>query len=317
MDILMLLVPGAIIGAVLMIFGAFRSLKKGNGKTEIKIFKFGTISTSHIGPAIIFIGLFLYLTTTSIMIINKDSIIKEKDEIIKAKEKKIEGLTGKIGTCNSLIASLGSIISEEEQASLKLKIANELKISWKAINDIEENRLKKNMFSLLDGVASSFYAFDSKNGHALYYKGELARILTSKEESHKYFYAYLEHEKILFNQKKDMKKERYRDDAEICYELPDGYCRQRTGWICHLMANDFYERSIRAKDVIQKKNDLEKAFNFVLKSICNFPSTFVQESPYTTKWLYENIPLQLKNLGCTDDMLEKLEKEYDCFWFAK
>ena len=106
------------------------------------------------------------------------------------------------------------------------------------------------------------------NGHGLYFSGEVSRIKGDREQMRGQFDRYLSIENHLPLDERD-------GDAEICYkERPDGFCAERTGWIEHLLANDFYHLASRAKDNAAKASDLKSACNYLKGSVEHFPQGF-------------------------------------------
>ena len=103
---------------------------------------------------------------------------------------------------------------------------------------------------------------DPQNGHGLYYCGELERASTGgKSNGHKCFELYLSIEQ---------ERPELRTGPAIarCYDNGHGYCEQRTGWICHKMANDLYKSGKAAGDA----EDLQKAASKVLCALARFPN---------------------------------------------
>jgi hypothetical protein len=74
-------------------------------------------------------------------------------------------------------------------------------------------------------------AIDHENGHALYFRGELYRVLRQRTDMRGAFREYL--------QLADHYPEALVGDARQCYLRPTGYCAERTEWISHLLAQDF------------------------------------------------------------------------------
>ena len=75
----------------------------------------------------------------------------------------------------------------------------------------------------------------ANNGDVLYYSGEIARKTGDPDKGHGPFFRYLEKEKKLLPTSRQGGIE-----AEAC-RTPDGFCRQRTAWIDHLLANDIFD----------------------------------------------------------------------------
>jgi hypothetical protein len=132
-------------------------------------------------------------------------------------------------------------------------------------------------FAKVDKDVAALLELDPKNGHGLYYAGEVKRIknqslFTSKScviakelaNSHEAldiyendFIRYLDIEMTL------PASEAGGDySAENCYARVSGYCPQRTAWVNHLLANDFYEESALSTDPVVKADQLRRALAF-------------------------------------------------------
>jgi hypothetical protein len=106
---------------------------------------------------------------------------------------------------------------------------------------------------------------DQDNGHGLYFSGEAWRAKAkqdptradfSRERVREHFFRYLASEPGLALIERD-------GDGAACYLREKGYCAERTAWINHLMAIDYYQQ---AQDTIDKKikiQRLERASTFV------------------------------------------------------
>jgi hypothetical protein len=81
-------------------------------------------------------------------------------------------------------------------------------------------------------------AFDDNNGHVHYFRGEIKRALGDVAKGESEFYAYLTAE--------NGRTRTGALGAPPCVN-PDGFCRERTAWIFHMLANDFYEDGMALK----------------------------------------------------------------------
>ena len=98
-----------------------------------------------------------------------------------------------------------------------------------------------------------------ENGTALYFEGEVARIKGDRENMRGIFKRYLANaEDIPASQ---------RGKATVNYQInADGYFGERTAWIMHMLANDFYSESLEVKDARIKRDNLEVALSYASKS---------------------------------------------------
>lgn len=129
-------------------------------------------------------------------------------------------------------------------------------------------------FGEVDSDIEAILKLDPRNGHGLYYAGEVKRITAQSLFTPKScligsalaakplpldtyendFARYLDIEKA---QPDAMRKGDY--SAETCYSRPEGYCPQRTAWVHHLLANDRYEEAMVSTDVRAKGDKLRRA----------------------------------------------------------
>jgi hypothetical protein len=100
---------------------------------------------------------------------------------------------------------------------------------------------------------------DQENGHALYYEGEAYRSLGSRTFMRGALQRYLA--------AADRHVEAEKGPAAECYEHPSGYCGERTAWINHLMANDYYNES-------PTSNNLGTAFKYEQQVLAIRPQGF-------------------------------------------
>ncbi len=131
-------------------------------------------------------------------------------------------------------------------------------------------------FSGAEAIAVSLNQLDGENGHALYYRDEIDRVqatthfgadsclkplprqdLESFDIYRKGFYRYLEVEKMLPESETGGGPE-----WQLCYQRAKGYCRQRTAWINHLLANDLYQEALAASDSESRLAKLDRARNY-------------------------------------------------------
>jgi hypothetical protein len=110
------------------------------------------------------------------------------------------------------------------------------------------------------------------NGHLAYYQGEIWRVRKNSLEMRKSFLRYLELESNQPTQDRS-------GDGEVCYNIrPEGFCGERTAWVCHLMAGEYYDEAHHANG-IEKKTYLEQAAKYVECERKWFPSGFIQNNP--------------------------------------
>jgi hypothetical protein len=98
------------------------------------------------------------------------------------------------------------------------------------------------------------------NGHATYFQGEIERMMRHPDNGSRRFYSYIELEK---GQTKDG------ETGSAACRNPEGLCRERTGWIFHLLANDFFQQGKELKAAGRPKAEYEDRFLTALKHGCS------------------------------------------------
>jgi hypothetical protein len=88
------------------------------------------------------------------------------------------------------------------------------------------------VLDLADIIAKSY----PNNGHALYYRGDVYRIFHNTTEMRGSLTNYLA--------AAELNPDALDGPAAICYDRASGFCRERTAWINHLLASDFYHEAL-------------------------------------------------------------------------
>jgi hypothetical protein len=104
---------------------------------------------------------------------------------------------------------------------------------------------------------------DRNNGHGLYFSGEIDWHRQRADRGQTQFYAYLEEEQRLVPQFRG-------DTSAAACRGPKGYCRQRTAWINHLLANDFYTQALKE----EAGKDARTTWNTVFLHTCTSKKLF-------------------------------------------
>jgi hypothetical protein len=146
-------------------------------------------------------------------------------------------------------------------------------------------------FSALEKSLQSLQLQDPKHGAAWYYSGEIKRIRLLRRMSargclaeaietrlvepyHDDFYRYLDLEQGARDQ------DRFGPtDGEYCYQTPSGFCRQRTGYIQHLLANDYYQLAQKSGDAEIRTSHLRRSQAHAAKARDYYPAGFSQCIP--------------------------------------
>ncbi len=168
---------------------------------------------------------------------------------------------------------------------LIIDFANILDGEWKT--KILAKQPDQRDFTHIDDIIRFILTVDPLNGHALYFNGQAKRARKMPGAGQHDFFQYLEVEEGL------SAKERGESTArDVCYQRMKGYCRQRTAWIQHLLANDY------AREASNTKNCelFQKAKNYATKALVNFPGGFTGEGQgISTTQVLKNTEIELKN----------------------
>jgi len=157
------------------------------------------------------------------------------------------------------------------------------------------DRYGRQDFDCVSSLATVLLEDDQDNGHGLYFSGEAwrgkakqdpTRSDFSRGRMREHFFRYLASEHGLDLSERD-------GDGAACYRREKGYCAERTAWINHLMALDYYQQ---AQDTVDKKikiQRLQRTFKFVENAL-KF-GDFDQIRP--TLVLKREVEEALQNLG--------------------
>ena len=153
-----------------------------------------------------------------------------------------------------------------------IAIARQLREEFKQARRALEKTGKAD-FTRAEKAIEALRLQDSNNGHVYYFEGEIKRIsatdrftakccikpfssgaAASLETYQDDFYQYLE-----LARTQPASETNGEMGSEICYENPKGFCAQRTAWIHHLLANDFYEEGMATPDPHVRAAKLKRA----------------------------------------------------------
>jgi len=149
-----------------------------------------------------------------------DAIEREKDTL----ELKIHQLDEQHQRQTEAFAAAISSLPNDNRSTFILNTARRMRELYR----------QRNFAPVLD-LAGVLATVDQENGHALYYEGEAYRAFKDRAEMRGVLQRYL--------QASDYHSEARDGAADECYKRPAGYCGERTAWIDHLMANDYYQES--------------------------------------------------------------------------
>ena len=166
-------------------------------------------------------------------------------------------------------------IKLEPQKEKEIILIEASKILRDEIHSVTDNKHKDfvrddfiNVYPIIDFML----AIDSNNGHAIYFKGEIYRLLNDNDRFLKYFQLYLDIEDSVRSRLPKV------TNARLCYETAHGYCEQRTAWISQLLANYYYKKGISESDLSKKSESLNIAMKHIQNVRIHFPNGFKSSS---------------------------------------
>jgi amino acid transporter len=232
---LSILLIGLLIGLICVCLGVMLLFKRGRGKhVELELKHFGKIKTTQTGFVLVFLGIFLFVFSASGF----------------NQAKKAEKLRTQLD-------------------QLMIATAENLHDEFHLVVDYKRRPVPAADFNRVESLIEVLQQIDKRNGHVLYYKGEVARAEGMTGEEQSYFYEYLEVQKTI------PENEKGGDTSwEICYTRPRGFCKQRSGWIHHLLANDFYSDATNATNLADRQYSFNLALEQVTNSLNDYPHGF-------------------------------------------
>ncbi len=127
-------------------------------------------------------------------------------------------------------------------------------------------------FDKADKALESLAGLSASSGHTLYFEGELQRIMRPNRDLYRaidWLVRYADDPRNVQVLASD------RFDAKFCYESAEGFCRQRTGWVAHLIASIFYRLSIDQTIEAEKRETfLRRADQYIQMSVKFYPTGF-------------------------------------------
>ena len=149
------------------------------------------------------------------------------------------------------------------------------RILVKEIHTVTDNKHKDFVpedFNTVIPAIKFMLKIDPENGHAIYFQGEVYRLMNDYNHFIEYFQRYLETEESVGSHLPKV------IDPNLCYETPYGYCEQRTAWISQLLANYYYKEGIKAADERTKTKSFKIALAYIHNVRIHFPSGFEASS---------------------------------------
>jgi hypothetical protein len=251
-----LVLAGLAVGLVCVPSAIYLLFKRfAQNTTEVEIGHFGKIKTAESGLVLAFLGIFLFVYSTS-----SYNRAKRGDELQ-------SGLN-----------------------SLMINTARKLHTEFHNVIDGKRPPLKPEEFSRVDLFIKLLKEMDSSNGHAYYFTGEAYRWMGQIEPAQSTFYKYLETLSTLSEDERGGST-----DQSVCFQRPSGYCRQRTAWIHHELANDFYKTAESTNDPIERLDRLRTTLTQAEAAITDFPPKGF-EQPIATAALISKVKKEIASL---------------------
>ncbi len=123
-----------------------------------------------------------------------------------------------------------------------------------------QEQYREGHYSYVSDLAALLLGFDPDNGHGLYYAGEIWRMRRNSSEMRTNFKRYLAFGPGLPASERS-------GDSRKCYDRAKGYCKERTAYINHLLANNFYAEALRTRDKSNRAADLEEALKYANEAL--------------------------------------------------
>lgn len=213
---------------------------------------------------------------------------------------------GLASSCDLDLSSIGNDVYRERVKSINersrdcvlTKAARRLREEFSKTTSTNKEVYSQSDFSNVTSLIDFLIAVDDSNGHAFYFAGEKRRWLNKRDRtsdgylgSHNHFFSYLETERTIATARIGSLSN------EACYiEGANGYCLQRTAWVNHLLANDFYRAACNASDAATKSDRLAHARRYVEEALRLYPGGFsdsTQHMPTTVLKLKLGVPVRL------------------------
>jgi hypothetical protein len=155
--------------------------------------------------------------------------------------------------------------------SIIIDAAREMRKEYHKIVDHRTQPISYSEFGDIDFLIRFIRQIDPDNGHAHYYAGEIKRMAGVKDEAVREFLNYLE----TYENRPSIDMI---DDtgSEICYQIAHGYCKQRTGWINHLLAVYFMNDCEKENDSAKMRILAGRASLYANNALRFYPKGFTQ-----------------------------------------
>jgi len=175
------------------------------------------------------------------------------------------GTAQTMGAGSTPVSKLDSVECESEKLhDQQLRGGGDTSALIKKRAERMKTHLLDSKLDCVEAIAKTVLLIDQYNGHGLYFMGEVWNKRSKRDTSHANLYrermrenfsVYIDTEGTLVSSERN-------GIGAFCYRREKGYCAERTAWISHLMAIDFYEQAQVAPNDGTKVELLQKAQRF-------------------------------------------------------
>jgi hypothetical protein len=186
-------------------------------------------------------------------------------------------------------------LAQDERDDLILKLAQILK-----------TQTGQKHFEHVEDLSGFVLKIAPDNGHGLYFSGEMCRIRSfsestsrsarDREQMRGQFDRYLSVERTLRSDERN-------GTGDNCYKRPGGFCAERTAWVNHLMANDFFDQASKSTDRQRATSALKSTCSY-LKASLNIITQLGNQDKFPPEGFH-----QYTSLRSTQDLHDKLQRE--------
>jgi hypothetical protein len=235
-----LLYSGPIVGLVLILAGIYLLIKRVRGfQTEVEIAGFGTIKTVHHGLALTFLGVALLLQSSTAL--QQRDELKRSLEQLKGSQALIVSFLKPSLLADTAFQNYFKAAPQNQQEAILRRAIGMLRPEFRRVTDSKRSEFEEKDFGNVSSIYNFLFEVDPNDGSALYYKGEVQRLLRKRYLMRENFHLYLTHAPA---------------PKAIQPELRTlGYFDERTAWIHHLLSNDFLCEALQASN-LQGRSDL-------------------------------------------------------------
>jgi len=197
--------------------------------------------------------------------------LKIIDQGGRANEQKPEHLSLSLIEDRSFVKSLKARTKSENEPVL-VEAAKILLAEIHTVTDNKHSNFVPGDFNKVIPVIDFMLAVDPENGHAIYFRGEVYRLLNDNDRFTFWFRRYLELEDSVGSGLTPV------TDPKLCYDTPHGFCERRTAWISQLLADYYYREGISEPDLQMREKSFSNAIRFIQNVRVHFPAGFDSSS---------------------------------------